>query len=65
MGKCENIQAYVNETGISKADMKDMIIRTALDFGCRVAHMDGDELQDTENLFFLLFTFNEVIDIVE
>lgn len=65
MGKLKNIQAYVNETGVTVEDMKDLIIRTSLDFGCRVAHMDSDELQDTENLFMVLFTFKEVIDLVE
>ena len=65
MGKCENIKAYVNETGVTVEDMKDMILRTALDFGCRVAHMDGEELQDIENMFLVLFTFKEVIDMVE
>lgn len=65
MEKLKNIQAYVNETGITVDDMKGMVIRTSLDFGCRVAHMDNDELQQTENMFLALFTLNELIDMVE
>lgn len=65
MEKLENINAYVKETELTINEMKDMILRTAIAFGCRMAHMEDEELQDAEKMFFVLLTFNEILDMVE
>jgi hypothetical protein len=65
MAKYKNIKEYVEKTGITVDDMKFYIIRSSLDLGCKVAHMDEDELQDAENMFDALYYFNELLDSVE
>ncbi len=65
MAKFKNIKEYVEKTGITVDDMKFYIIRSSLDLGCKVAHMDEDELQDAENMFDALYYFNELLDSVE
>ena len=65
MAKYKNIKEYVEKTGITVDDMKFYILRSCLDLGCKVAHMDEDELQDAENMFNTLHFFNELLDNVE
>jgi len=65
MAKYKNIKEYAEKTGITVEDMKHYILRSSLDLGCRVAHMDEDELQDTENVFNALHFFNELLNNVE
>lgn len=65
MAKYKNIKEYVEKTGITVDDMKFYILRSSLDLGCKVAHMDEDELQDAENMFDALYYFNELLNSVE
>lgn len=65
MAKYKNIKEYVEKTGITVDDMKFYILRSSLDLGCKVAHMDEDELQDVENVFDTLYYFNDLLDSVE
>lgn len=65
MAKYKNIKEYVEKTGITVDDMKFYILRSSLDLGCKVAHMDEDELQDVENVFNTLYYFNDLLDSVE
>ena len=65
MAKYKNIKEYAEKTGITVEDMKRYILRSSLDLGCRVSHMDEDELQDAENVFNALHFFNEILDNVE
>lgn len=65
MERFKNIQAYIENVGDTREDMKERLLRTALDFGCRISHMDGFEQQETEDMFFVLYRFNELLDTVE
>lgn len=64
MEKYNSIREYAEKTGVTVDDMKDMILRTALDFGCDVAHVEDDKLQDVENMFSTLWRFNDLLDSV-
>lgn len=64
MKKYNCIKEYAEKTGVTVDDMKDMILRTSLDFGCRVAHMDDDDIQDVEHMFETLWRFNDLLDSV-
>lgn len=64
MERYNSIQEYTEKTGVTVDDMKDMILRTSLDFGCRVAHMDDDDIQDAEHMFETLWRFNDLLDSV-
>lgn len=64
MEKYNSIREYAEKTGVTVDDMKDMILRTALDFGCDVAYVEDDKLQDVENMFSTLWRFNDLLDSV-
>lgn len=65
MEKYKNIKEYAEKTGVTVEDMKQYILRSCLELGCRVSFMDNEELQDTENVFTTLYLFNELLDGVE
>lgn len=64
MEKYNSIKDYLDSEEMTVDDLKDMILRTSLDFGCNVAHVDEDVLKDTENLFYTLSKFNDLLDSV-
>lgn len=65
MEKYKNIKEYCEKNNISREDFQYYMLRTAIDFGSRVAHIQEDELQDTENMFTTLHFFNDIINKVE
>ena len=64
MEKYNSIKDYLDSEEMTVDDLKDMILRTSLDFGCNVAHIEDDKLQDVENLFSTLWRFNDLLDSV-
>lgn len=65
MEKYKNIKEYCEKNNISKEDFRFYMLRTAIDFGSRVAHIQEEELQDVENLFTTIHFFNDIINKVE
>lgn len=64
MERYNSIQKYAEKTGVTVDDMKDMILRTSLDFGCNIAHVEDDKLHDIEHMFETLWRFNDLLDSV-
>ena len=64
MEKYNSIKDYLDSEEMTVDDLKDMILRTSLDFGCNVAHVEDDKLQDVENMFSTLWLFNDLLDSV-
>ena len=64
MEKYNSIKDYLDSEEMTVDDLKDMILRTSLDFGCNVAHIEDDKLQDVENMFSALWRFNDLLDSV-
>lgn len=64
MEKYNSIKDYLDSEEMTVDDLKDMILRTSLDFGCNVAHIEDDKLQDVENMFSTLWRFNDLLDSV-
>ena len=64
MEKYNRIKDYLDSEEMTVDDLKDMILRTSLDFGCNVAHIEDDKLQDVENMFSTLWRFNDLLDSV-
>ncbi len=64
MEKYNSIKDYLDSEEMTVDDLKDMILRTSLDFGCNVAHVEDDKLQDVENMFSTLWRFNDLLDSV-
>jgi len=64
MEKYNSIKDYLDSEEMTVDDLKDMILRTSLDFGCNVAHIEDDKLQEVENMFSTLWRFNDLLDSV-
>ena len=64
MEKYNSIKDYLDSEEMTVDDLKDMILRTSLDFGCNVAHVEDDKLQEVENMFSTLWRFNDLLDSV-
>ena len=64
MEKYNSIKDYLDSEEMTVDDLKDMILRTSLDLGCNVAHIEDDKLQDVENMFSTLWRFNDLLDSV-
>ena len=64
MEKYNSIKDYLDSEEMTVDDLKDMILRTSLDFGCNVAHVEDDKLQDVENMCSTLWRFNDLLDSV-
>ena len=65
MEKYKNIKEYAEGTCMEVDDMKYYILRSCLELGCRVFHMDEAELQEAEHVFSVLDLFNNLLDNVE
>lgn len=65
MDKTKNIQAYCKKSGLTRDDMKDMILKSALELGCNCSKMIKEDEFDAETIFFTLDAFNNLLDNVE
>lgn len=65
MERYKNVSEYITNNGLAREDVKDLILRSALDLLSACAHNFNEDVETSEKAAMPLIILNDILDSVE